>query len=236
MSEHLLLVIPLAAAGLLVGPFLNAFVAEVPSGGPSTPVSAQWRSSDRSAQYLFVAIGNAVLWVAAGLRFGPHLVLVPFLALFSVLLLLSVIDLERYILPNRITYPSILVSLLVIPAVSFIVVDRPLVATRNAVVGGIGYAAFLLIILEIFRLVARREGMGIGDVKLALLMGLYLGWIDPALTLLSLVMASVIGLVAGMAVLVARRGRNEPYPFGPWLALGCILAVLFSRQLLSIYR
>src|SRR4051794_21728690 len=234
MWGWLLLLVLLAGAGLLTGSLLNTLIVPVP-GGPAPSRSGSegrdWRAGD-----VLVEVANAALWVVAGLRFGPHLVLMPFLGLFSVLLALSVIDLELYILPNRITYPSILASLLVIPSVSLIVTDHPLTAIRNAVVGGLGYAAFLLVTLETFRLVARRDGMGIGDVKLALLMGLYLGWIDPVLALLSLVLSSVIGLVAGVVVLVARKGRNEPYPFGPWLALGCVLAVVFSRQLLSIYR
>ncbi|MCU1353580.1 MAG: prepilin signal peptidase PulO-like peptidase [Acidimicrobiales bacterium] len=252
----------LAVLGLAVGSFLNVVIVRIPGGEPllrprsrcpqceaeirprdNIPV-VSWlllRGRCRSCAqpiplgYPLVEVANALLWVAAGLRFGSSLVLLPYLALFSVLLALSVIDLELYILPNKITYPAVVASLLVIPVVSAVRLDDPVPAIRNAVVGGVGYAGFLLLMAVAYSLVARREGMGLGDVKLAMLMGLYLGWIHPVLALEALILASVIGLVAGVAVLVVRRGKSEPYPFGPWLALGCIAAILFSRRLLHIY-
>ncbi len=213
----------LGVVGLAAGLFLNGVIVHVPTGG-----SAVSRSERFAVRYALVVLSNAGLWVAAGLRFGPHLMVAPYLALFSVLLALSVIDLERYILPNRITYPSILGSLVVIPAVA-LTLGRP-DGIVHALVGGAGYFAFLFVPALIYP-----RGMGFGDVKLAGLMGLYLGWIHPLLTLLSLVMASVIGLAAGLMVLVVRRGKSRPYPFGPWLAMGCVLAILFSRPLLARY-
>ncbi len=174
-----------------------------------------------------IEVGNAGLWLAAGLRFGPHLVIVPYLVLFSVLLELSVIDLEHYVLPNRITYPATVFALLAIPVVS-VVAGRPH-AIVDALVGGVAY--FLLLFIPA---VVYPKGMGFGDVKLAALMGLHLGWIHPFLPLPALIIASVVGLLAGLVLLI-RRGASRPYPFGPWLALGCVLAILFSGPLLSSY-
>ncbi|MCU1452797.1 MAG: prepilin signal peptidase PulO-like peptidase [Acidimicrobiales bacterium] len=258
-----LLLVLLAVSGLVVGSFLNVVIVRVPAGESLVrPASrcpqceAPIRSRDnvpvvswlllrgrcRSCGeqipigYPLVELGNAALWVAAGLRFGLHPHLFAYLALFSVLLALSVIDLELYILPNKITYPSIVVSaLVVIPLISWAVRADPLAAIRDALVGGVAYAGFLLVTAIGYSLLARREGMGLGDVKLALLMGLYLGWLHPVLALESLIVSCVIGLVAGLGVLVVRKGKSEPYPFGPWLALGCIAAVLFSGPLLHIY-
>lgn len=172
-----------------------------------------------------LALGHAALWLAAGVRFGPHLVIVPFLVLFSVLLELSMIDFEQSILPNRITYPAIVFALLAIPIVS-VAAGHPH-SILGAMVGGAGY--FLLLFLPA---VIYPQGMGFGDVKLAGLMGLYLGWIDPRLILPALVIASLIGLLAGL-FLLARRGQSRPYPFGPWLALGCVTAILLSGPLLA---
>lgn len=255
MSTEPTFLVLLGLAGLAAGSFLNVVIVRVPAhesvvrpGSRCTqckqPIAwrdnipvMSWlllRGRCRSchepipAGYPLVELANAALWVAGALRFGPHLVLVPYLALFSVLLALSVIDLELYILPNRIIYPSVLASVVAIPLVA-LVVGHPR-SIVYAFVGGLGYFLFLFIPALIYP-----RGMGLGDVKLAGLMGLYLGWLHPVLALISLVLASLIGIVAGMVVLVARRGKSRPYPFGPWLAMGCVAAILFSRPLLSRY-
>lgn len=217
MAGEPALLVLLGATGLGAGAFLRHQVARVPAG--ATP--------GRPPGLPLVAVGNAALWVAAGVRFGPHLVILPFLVLFSALLVLSLIDFEHSVLPNRITYPAVLFTVVAIPVVS-IVVGRPH-TILGAAAGGIGY--FLLLFIPA---VVYPKGMGFGDVKLAGLMGLYLGWIHPLLALPALVIASVIGLVAGV-VLLLKRGASRPYPFGPWLALGCVLTILFSGPLLSRY-
>lgn len=255
MSTEPTFLVLLGLAGLAVGSFLNVVIVRVPAHesvvrqGSRCPqckqpiarrdniplvswlvLRARCRNCHRSIPggYHLVELANAALWVAGGLRFGPHLVVVPYLALFSVLLALSVIDLELYILPNKIIYPSVLASLVVIPLVALILGHPRSIV--SALVGGAGYFLFLFIPALIYP-----RGMGLGDVKLAGLMGLYLGWLHPVLALLSLVIASLIGIAAGMVVLVARRGKSRPYPFGPWLALGCVLAILFSHPLLARY-
>lgn len=217
MPTELAYLVLLGGLGFAVGMVLKKRIGE---SSPHEEMTA-------AARYPVVEIMNAALWVSAGIRFGFHPAVVPYLVLFSVLLELSVIDLEQYILPNRIVYPAILFALVSLPVVA-ILVGRPR-AIVGLLVGGVGYFLFLFIPAIIYP-----KGMGFGDVKLALLMGLYLGWIHPALALPALVLASVIGLLAGVVLLV-RRGKSRPYPFGPWLALGCILAILFSRQLLKSY-
>lgn len=215
MSGEWALLVLLGGLGSATGVVLRRKVGQVSPRGPDL------------VAYPVVELANAVLWIAAGVRFGTQLMIVPYLVLFSVLLALSAIDLEQSILPNRITYPAVLFALVAIPVVS-VVAGRPH-SMLDALLGGVGYFLFLFIPAVVYP-----KGMGFGDVKLAGLMGLYLGWIHPLLVLPALVIASLIGLVAGL-VLLARRGTNRPYPFGPWLALGCVLAILFSGPLLSSY-
>lgn len=258
MSNALLLVI-LALFGLVVGSFLNVVIVRVPSGEslmrppsrcPQCEVAiaprdnipvVSWlllRGHCRScgkeipAGYPLVEAANAVLWVLAGLRFGASWELVPFALFFSVLLALSVIDLELYILPNKITYPSVLVSLPVLVVVSYLGSDNPGGAILGAVIGGVGYALFLGITLIAYELIVRKEGMGMGDVKLAALLGLWVGWIHPILVLYALIAASVLGLVVGAGILIVRR-ESRPYPFGPWLALGALVVILASNPILD---
>lgn len=247
--------------GLAVGSFCNVVIVRVPSGEsplhpPSkcplcqTPISPRdnipvvsWlllKGRCRSCSepipggYPLVELTNAVLWVLAGLRFGASAPLIAYCLLFSVLLVLSVIDLELYILPNAITYPTIVVSAIAIPVLSAVAADAPLQSTLVAYASGIGFAGVLLVTMLGYSLVARKDGMGMGDVKLAVILGMWLGWIQPVLVLMALVASSVIGLVIGGALLI-KRGKSDYFPFGPSLAIGTILVILLSGPILDVY-
>jgi leader peptidase (prepilin peptidase)/N-methyltransferase len=260
MSTGLLLVL-LAVFGLAIGSFLNVVIVRVPSGesllsppskcplceNPIAPrdnipvvswllLKGRCRNCGEPipAGYPLVEAANAVLWVLAGVRFGASVEVLPYALLFSVLLALSVIDLELYILPNKITYPSILVSLVAIPVLSFATLDDPGPAILGAALGAVGFAGFLLVILLGWELIMRKEGMGMGDVKLAVLLGLWLGWINPLLCLFALIGSSVIGLIVGVVILAIRK-ESRPFPFGPWLAMGTVAVILFSGPILRAY-
>lgn len=184
------------------------------------------------AGYPIVELTNAVLWVIAGLRFGASWELVPYAILFSVLLALSVIDLELYLLPNRITYPSMVISAIAVVPLSIAATDDPGRHITQALLSGLGYAGFLAVMLFGFEFITKKQGMGMGDVKLAVILGIWVGWIEPILVIYSLIFASVFGLVVGIVVLAVRR-ESRPYPFGPWLALGAMAAILASDQILE---
>ena len=77
------------------------------------------------------------------------------------------------------------------------------------------------------------KGMGLGDVKLAALMGLYLGYLDPLLVFPAVLIACVLGIGAGGILFFARGRASRAFPFGPWLALGCVLAIVFHESLIQ---
>jgi prepilin signal peptidase PulO-like enzyme (type II secretory pathway) len=64
-------------------------------------------------------------------------------------------------------------------------------------------------------------------------MGLYLGWLHPILPLFAVLAASLLGSVAGVVLWVVRRGKSREFPFGPWLALGCVATILGSNWVLD---
>jgi leader peptidase (prepilin peptidase)/N-methyltransferase len=256
-----LMLVLLALFGLVIGSFLNVVIVRVPSGEsivspPSKCPQCEHEIAPRDnipviswillkgkcrhcgepipAGYPLVEVGNAVVWVLAGVAFGTSWWVIPYACLFSVLLALSVIDLELYILPNRITYPTILASCMAIPVLAFLLSDDPGDVILGAVIGGIGFAGFLLVLLLAWELILRKEGMGMGDVKLAVILGMWLGLINPLLCLFALIASSLIGLVVGVGILIVRK-ESRPFPFGPWLALGTILVILFAGPILRIY-
>lgn len=250
-----LLLVLLGLAGLAVGSFLNVVIVRMPeevsllrpaSHCPQCEAPLARRDTIPVLSYVLlrgrcrscgepialgyplVEVANAVLWVAAGLRFGASWALIPFLLLFSTLLAQSVIDLELYRLLDKITFPVLGASVVLIAAVSTIEGDPGRILLAAA--GSVGYFVFLFIPALVYP-----RGMGLGDVKLALLMGLYLGWVNPVLCLYALIVAALLGLVAGIVLFVARGRKSAEFPFGPWLALGCTLVILFSGTILDVY-
>ena len=173
-----------------------------------------------------------MLFALAAWRWEASAVLVPFLFLFAVLLVVSLIDLEHYRIPDRIVFPALGVS---IGLISFVTVIEgyDLVFVRNALIGAVAYFVLLLVPHLIYP-----KGMGFGDVKLALLMGLFLGWLYSdvfngiTLIMWALVLGSLLGVVAGIAFALI-RGRRAEFPFGPALALGCVLVLLFSDSFIA---
>lgn len=180
--------------------------------------------------YPLVEATTALLWVLAALRFHQVPVAIAYALFFTVLVALSVIDLELQLLPNKITLPSSAASVVILGALAF-AYDEP-GQLLWAVASGAGYALFLAIVLIGFELVAGKAGMGGGDVKLALLLGMWVGFLNPLLVLYALIAASVVGLAVGLGYLLVRR-KSMPYPFGPWLAVGAVLVILLSRPILD---
>jgi len=244
----------LAVLGLVAGTVVNLAVERMPDGGsvfsagPGCPECEAPRSgvelvpvvgwvarSGRCracavaipAGYPLVEVTNAVLWVMAGITFGADWLLVPYLFLFSVLLAQSVIDLELYRLLDRITFPALTVSAVALFLVALTDPD-PRARIVGALIGGVGYFVFLLI-----PAVISPRGMGLGDVKLAALMGLYLGYLDPLLVFPAVLAACVLGIGAGGILFFVRGRASRAFPFGPWLALGCVLAIVFHESLIQ---
>lgn len=246
-----------ALLGLVVGSFLNVVIWRVPRGEsisrpPShcpecdTPIApydnvpvVSWvvlrgrcrRCGTRiSARYPLVELASAGLWVGMALRFGWSAELPAYLVLASALLALSLIDLDTFLLPNRIVYP-LTVTLVVLLGVAALVDDTGADLVR-ALLGGLSAFAFFLVV----HLIAPR-GMGFGDVKLSFSLGVALGWLSWGSVFLGLFLGFLLGAVIGVALIATRvRTRRDHVPFGPFLAAGTVLAVWFGQGLLDLYR
>jgi leader peptidase (prepilin peptidase)/N-methyltransferase len=236
------------APALAVGSFLNVVVARLPekrslvrprSACMSCGRQLAWydnlpvvsyvalRGRCRSCgerigfRYLAVELVTGLLVAACFLRFGPSAE--AFLASFfcAVLVALSAIDLERRILPDRIVLPSFAV---VLAARLALEPDHAV----EWVAGSLGASLFLFLAL-----LAYPAGMGMGDVKLALLLGAMLGQ--------TVAVGLLVGCVAALVpavVLLARHGmkaRKMGIPFGPFLAFGAVVALFWGERLLDAY-
>jgi leader peptidase (prepilin peptidase) / N-methyltransferase len=235
-------------AGLLVGSFLNVVIARVPerrslvrpgSACPGCGAAIAWydnipilsfvvlRGRCRACavpiprRYPIVEVVTAALFASAGLAFEQTADAVVAAALLAVLVALTAIDLEHQILPDVITLPGILAGLLANLATGRVSWAGSLL---GIVVGG---GLFLIIIL------ASGGGMGAGDMKLAAMLGAFLGW---QVVLLSILLAVVVGGLLAVGLMASGlRSRKDPIPFGPFLAAGGAVGLFWGERMLGWY-
>jgi leader peptidase (prepilin peptidase)/N-methyltransferase len=181
-------------------------------------------------RYPLVEAATAALFVAAAVRLGASWDLPAFCVFFASLLAISVIDLDLFIIPNRVIYPTLAVTapLLVVAAAA----DGSWGHLRNAAIGGAAGFGVLLVIH-----VAAPHGMGFGDVRLAGVIGMMLGWLGLRYLFLGLFLAFLLAAVIGLVLIAARlRSRKDAVPFGPFMAMGAVLAVLWGQVILNAYQ
>ncbi|MBU4465057.1 MAG: A24 family peptidase [Actinobacteria bacterium] len=147
----------------------------------------------------------------------------------AISVILCLIDVRTHRLPNRIVLPVYPVALVLLT--SACVAGAPWASLLRAVIGG----AALLAFYTLLRVVSRR-GMGGGDVKLAGIVGIYLGWAGWGSLVVGAVSAFVIGGLAGAMLIVTRRAtRRTAIPFGPFLLAGAWIGILFGAPLSAAY-
>lgn len=241
--------VPVVTFGLVIGSFLNVVIARLPeqrslwmpgSTCPGCGNAIAWhdniplvsfavlRGRCRACatpipwRYPIVEAATAALFVLAWLVFGgdvrQFVVAVVFLA---ALVAITVIDLRHQIIPDAITLPGIVAGL-----VASLVTGR--ISWVESVGGALlGSGLFVAII------VLSRGGMGGGDLKLAAMLGTFLGW--QAL-LVALFVAVMLGGISAVALVASRRlGRKDVIPFGPFLALGGAVALFWADAILAWY-
>jgi len=238
-----------AVGGLLVGSFLNVVAWRLPRGeslvsprsrcpGCEAPIRpydnvpvVSWlalRARCRhcgtriSARYPLVELSTALLYVAVVVGRDGARDIVLGLILVTVLVPVTLIDLEHRIIPNRITLPAAVAAIVAGAILDVDFLPEQLIA---------GVAAGGFFFLAAF---AYPRGMGMGDVKLAGVLGLYLGRAVASAILIALVAGIVVG-VAIIAAKGAREGRRTAVPFGPFLALGGVVALFAGNDLVEIY-
>jgi leader peptidase (prepilin peptidase)/N-methyltransferase len=221
------LVVGCAAVGAVVGVALDVVVTRVPARLPVLGSDA--RASLRPRGAVALAAGCALLFGALAVRFDDSWALPAYLVLGAGLVALSVIDLEHYLLPNRIVYPlAVAVTALLALAAAG---DRDGAAFGRALLAGAaGFVA-----LGILHVISPRS-MGFGDVKLTFVLGVALGWLGWGELVLGLFLGFFFGAVVGVTLMALRlRGRKDHVPFGPFLAAGSITAVLWGDAILRWY-
>jgi len=154
-------------------------------------------------------------------QWGQILTLIYYLFVVSSLIVVFFTDLKYGIIPDKIVYPSILVS------IAYLFINHKSLFINHLLVGIGAFIFFLLLFLA-----TRGRGMGFGDVKLVFLLGLFLGW--PKI-MLALYFAFLTGAVLGCILILWRKKRlSETIPFGPFLSAGAFIAMFFGDVFLKL--
>jgi leader peptidase (prepilin peptidase)/N-methyltransferase len=252
---HVAVTVILGLLGVPVGSFLNVVIDRVPDkaplrgprdGEPCQPVSrlgvplqpwlarrGRGEGGSLPRRWLWVELVTAAVFVAFAVRYGDTLRVVPLVVLGASLVAVTVIDLQLLRIPDRVTFPTLAASLPLVLVVSLRYDDG------DAFVAALIGAAVYFVALFVPHLIYPR-GMGFGDVKLALVMGLHLGWLGWSaahpvggpvqLVLYALMLGCLLGVVFGLVSTVATRRRGE-FPFGPALALACVIVAIYAPEL-----
>jgi leader peptidase (prepilin peptidase)/N-methyltransferase len=253
MSEVWLRVLVALPFGLVVGSFMTVAVHRLPKGESvvsprsrcplcSAEIGARdnipvlsWlllqgrcrRCGGRiSVEYPLVELAAAGLVVLAAIRYSNPWQAVLVGGLLALMPGIALIDLRHRIIPNRLIYPS----LLVFPVL--IVLAWLIGEAADPVRAGIGlllYGGILFVVAAV------SGGMGMGDVKLAALIGLVLGSLGLRFVGVAAGAAVVFGGLGGLVALAMGRGRKSAIPFGPYLVAGAVAAGLWGEEIASWY-
>ncbi|MDP4529162.1 A24 family peptidase [Alkalimonas delamerensis] len=179
-----------------------------------------------SARYPLVETLTALLSVLLAWRFGPGLTTLVYLLVLWAIIALSFIDLDTMLLPDQITLPLLWLALLfsLTPA-------GP--SPADAILGAAAGYLSLWSVYWAFKLLTGKEGMGYGDFKLLAVFGALLGWQQLPLIIL---LSSAVGAVLGSLLLLLQgKGKSTPIPFGPYIAIAGLIAMLWGNALTQWY-
>lgn len=246
------LVLLAALIGLCVGSFLNVVIYRLPLGQslvspgsrcPKCGYELRWYDNlpvlswawlggrcrrcraPISPQYPIVELVTGLLFVLVVWLTPVGPLLVSRLILVAILIALFGIDLEHQILPNSITLPGIIIGLM------FSFIAPP--GWKDALLGTLLGGGVLYGIAAAYYAVRREEGLGMGDVKMLAMIGAFLGW---KAVLVTMVLSSFSGAAIGLALIAAQRGGMKlALPFGTFLAVGAVAAMLAGDPLLTWY-
>jgi len=182
-----------------------------------------------AVRYPLVEFATSVLFAATAWRLGPHWPLLAFLVANAALLALAAIDLEHLLLPKSIIYPTLasVVLWLIVTAGSTHQWHRLVIAACCSLIWGVVFFVLNFVTPQV---------LGFGDVRLAYLLGLLLGWCSIGSVLLGFFLANFIGAVVGVILIASGKlNRKQPVPYGVFLNAGYLVVFLFGRGLLSLF-
>jgi len=239
--------------GSTVGSFLNVVVSRLPRGLSivkpashcpkcNTPVKpydnipilswlllrAKCRSCKKpiSVRYPLVELGVALLFLVMYQFFGLSWEFISFISLGSLLLAVSLIDIDTQLIPDSILITGAIIGVL-------LALFGDAISIENSLLGGVVMSGTLYLIALLGEKLFKKESMGFGDVKLSAMIGIFIGW---KLALLAIFLSTVFGSVLGMGgIFLGRMKFGRAFAFGPFIALGAFVSGLWGEEILRLY-
>jgi len=179
-----------------------------------------------SIQYPVVEFLTGLIYLIVYLIYGLSIQTLVYIILSSALIIIAFIDLQEQIIPDIISLPGIVIGLIL----SFIV---PYMSFINSALGALVGGGIILIIAWVGSIIFKKEAMGGGDVKLAAMIGAFLGW---RYTIISLFLGFFIGALVGIILILSKiKSKEDMVPFGPFIVLGSIITLLWGEKILAWY-
>jgi leader peptidase (prepilin peptidase) / N-methyltransferase len=179
-----------------------------------------------SLRYPLIEFLSGLFALGAFLRWGMSPETLIYYGFIAVLVVITFIDIDHYIIPDVISLPGIpagIIASLFLPEMSF------KASLQGLLLGG----GTLFAVAWAYERIAHKEGMGGGDIKLLAMIGAFLGWKGVLVTLFT---GSIVGTLAGGAVMLYTRSSLKlKIPFGPFLAIGAMIHIFFGQELIYWY-
>jgi len=179
-----------------------------------------------SIQYPIVELLTGLIYLIIYLIYALSIQSLIYIILSSVLIIIAFIDLNEQIIPDVISLPGIVTGFIIsffVPYISFI----------NSALGVVVGGGIILIIGMGGSVIFKKEAMGGGDVKLAAMIGAFLGW---RYVIISLFLGFFLGALAGIFLILAKiKSREDVVPFGPFIVLGSFITLLWGDKIISWY-
>jgi leader peptidase (prepilin peptidase) / N-methyltransferase len=214
-----------ALLGVPGGMLANHLVDRIPEKRPLRPFPGARDLAGSRVQVISILV-TVALFAGTALRFGADWVVPAYLVFFVCLVSVTVIDAERQIIPNYIVYPTIFTSvpLLALAALLQDEWDRFGQSMLGATLGFLALAAIWAVY---------PAGMGFGDVRLAFVLGLFLGWISLSHVLAGMFLGvALIAVIGILLALLSLKNLQDHIAFGPFLAAGSTLAVFAGEPMI----
>ena len=179
-----------------------------------------------SIRYPVVELLTGLIYLIIYLIYGLSIQSLIYIILSSALIIIAFIDLNEQIVPDVISLPGIVIGFIIsffVPYISFI----------NSALGVFVGGGIILVIGLVGSVIFKKEAMGGGDVKLAAMIGAFLGW---RYIIISLFLGFFLGAVAGIFLIVSKiKNKEDVVPFGPFIALGSMITLLWGEKIIFWY-
>jgi len=179
-----------------------------------------------SIQYPIVELLTGIIYLIIYLIYGLNIQSLIYVILSSALIIIAFIDLNEQIVPDVISFPGIVIGFII----SFFV---PYISYANSALGVFVGGGIILVIGLAGSVIFKKEAMGGGDVKLAAMIGAFLGW---RYIIISLFLGFFLGALAGIILILSKiKNREDVVPFGPFIVLGSFITLLWGEKIISWY-